>query len=79
MITINRGTAESLTCDRLRIERDARLVALDVEFMRALEAGEDTAPIAAQKQALRDVTEKPLTALAIEQLAALTLDQALAL
>jgi hypothetical protein len=79
MIVINRAKAEASTRDRLRAEREPRLAELDVRFMRALEAGEDTAPIASAKQALRDVTEKPLDGLTIEQLTALTLDGALAL
>jgi hypothetical protein len=79
MIVINRAKAEAATRDRLRAEREPRLADLDVQFMRALEAGEDTAPISAAKQALRDVTDKPLGDLSIERLAALTLDEALAL
>ena len=79
MIVINRTKAEQTVWERLRVERDARLVELDVAFMRALEAGEDTAPIAAQKQALRDVTTKSLSGLSIEKLAAIALDDALAL
>lgn len=79
MIVINRSKAEAAALDRLRAEREPRMAYLDVKFMRALEAGEDTATIAATKQSLRDVTEKPLDDLTIEQLAALTLDEALAL
>lgn len=79
MIVVNRVKAEDMTRERLRAEREPRMADLDVQFMRALEAGEDTAPIAAQKQALREVTEKDLSGLTISQLAALTLDEALAL
>lgn len=79
MIVINRTKAEQTVWERLRVERDVRLSELDVAFMRALEAGEDTSPIAAQKQALRDVTQKDLSALSIVDLAKLTLDQAPAL
>lgn len=79
MIVVNREKAEQITRDRLRQEREPRLAALDVEFMRALEASEDTGAITAQKQALREVTEKDLSSLTIAQLAALTLDDALAL
>lgn len=78
MIIINRTKAEEATRDRLRAEREPRLAALDVAFMRAIENGQDTSAISAEKQALRDVTEKDLSTLTIEQLAALTLDQALA-
>ena len=79
MIVINRAKAEQTVWDRLRVERDARLADLDVRFMRAIETGEDTAQIASDKQALRDVTTKSISGLSIEQLAALTLDEALAL
>ena len=79
MIIINRTKADAATRDRLRADREPRLAALDVQFMRAIEQGQDTAAIAAEKQALRDVTAKPLDGLTIEQLATLTLDEALAL
>lgn len=79
MIRVNREKAEAITLDRLRLEREPRLAKLDVQFMRALEAGEDASGIAVQKTALRNVTDKPLDGLSIEQLAALTLDEALAL
>lgn len=79
MIVINRTKAEESTRDRLRAEREPRITALDVQFMRALEAGQDTTEIAAEKQALRDVTGKDLSGLTIEHLASLTLDEALAL
>ncbi|MBO8406805.1 hypothetical protein IDZ74_29615 [Pseudomonas aeruginosa] len=79
MITINRSKAEETVRERLRLEREPRLTALDVAYMRALELGEETAGIVADKQALRDVTEKDLAALSLAELAALTLDQALAL
>lgn len=78
MIVINRVKAEAAARDRLRTERAPRLAALDVDFMRAVERGEDTTAIAAVKDALRDVTDKPLDGMTIEQLAVLTLDEALA-
>jgi hypothetical protein len=79
MIVINRAKAEEATRERLRAEREPRLTELDVQFMRAIEVGQDTAAIAAEKQALRDVTAKDLSGLTIEQLASLTLDKALPL
>jgi hypothetical protein len=79
MIVINRTKADAATRDRLRVDREPRMAALDVQFMRAIEQGQDTTAIAAEKQALRDVTSKPLDGLTIEQLATLTLDDALAL
>ena len=43
----------------LRRERETLLKDLDIEFMLALERGDDTSAIVAKKQALRDVTEDP--------------------
>ena len=43
--------------DNLRAERKPRLDALDVEYMKALEAGTGADAIAAQKATLRDITD----------------------
>lgn len=43
--------------DHMRAARAPKLAALDVEVMRAIEAGDDTKAIADKKQALRDVTK----------------------
>jgi hypothetical protein len=61
-IRINIDKAKAITLDRLRSERAPKLAALDVAFMRAVERGDllEQASIAAQKQALRDVTKQPL-------------------
>lgn len=79
MIWVNREKAEVATLTRLRLEREPRLAELDVQFMRALEAGEDTSAIVVQKQAVRDVTLCDLSGLSLGQLSALTLDAALQL
>lgn len=79
MIRINRDKAMAAVIERLRTEREPRLAALDVEYMRALESGQGAADIMARKGALRDVTEKDFSALSIDQLATLTLDQALSI
>ena len=47
-----------ITKVRLRAERAPKLAALDIEFMRALEQGQPTEEIVAQKQALRDITNQ---------------------
>lgn len=47
---------QSLTKVRLRTEREPKLRDLDMAYMRALEAGQPTADIVAQKQVLRDIT-----------------------
>lgn len=79
MIAINRAKAEQLVWCRIRTDRDLALIELDVKFIRAQEEGADTSQIISDKQALRDVTQKDLSALSIEDLAKLTLEQALAL
>lgn len=56
MIKVNLDKAKEIQKDRIREVRKPLLEKLDVDFVRALELGGDTASIAAQKQALRDVT-----------------------
>ena len=56
-ITINLDKAKDITKDRLRAERAPLLQSLDVQFQRALETGENTAEIVAEKQRLRDITQ----------------------
>jgi hypothetical protein len=77
VIRINRAKAEAITRERLRAERAALWDDLDLQALRAIESGQDPAHIAAQKQALRDVTSKPLDGLTLDQLASLTLADAL--
>ena len=45
--------------DRLRFARKALMATLDVQFMRALEAGQDTKAIVTEKARLRDITADP--------------------
>lgn len=61
-IRINIDKAKAIKLDQLRAERAPKLAALDVAFVRALEQGDTDAQarIAAEKQALRDVTKQPL-------------------
>ena len=55
-VEIDMDAAKAIHKDNLRAERAPRLADLDVAYMKALEAGSGAADIAAQKQALRDVT-----------------------
>ena len=57
MTTINIDKAKELTKNRLRREREPLLAAQDVLYMRALEAGQDTTAIVAEKQRLRNITQ----------------------
>jgi hypothetical protein len=61
-IRINIDKAKAIKLDALRAERAPKLAALDVAFVRALEQGDTAAQarIAAEKQALRDVTKVTL-------------------
>lgn len=72
MITINIPKAQAITKDRLRAERAPLLQSLDTQFMRALEAGQDTAEIAAEKQRLRDITQLVDNVVTPEELKALS-------
>jgi len=56
-IEVDMGAARDIQKDKLRAERKPRLDALDVDFMQALETGASTTQIAADKQALRDITD----------------------
>lgn len=58
MITINLTKAKDIKKEKLRIERQPLLEAQDIAFQRALESGEDTSSIVAEKQRLRDVTKQ---------------------
>ena len=64
MITVNMDKAREIKKDMIRAERKPKLEELDVQFMRAVEAGDTDAQatIAAQKQALRDATDDPAIA-----------------
>jgi len=61
-IIINIDKAKGIKRDQFRIARKPLLEALDLAFMRAVERGDllAQASIAAQKQALRDVTKVAL-------------------
>jgi hypothetical protein len=61
-IRINIDKAKAIKLDSFRAERAPKLAALDLAFMRAVEQGDTAAQsrIAAEKQALRDVTKQPL-------------------
>lgn len=71
VVTVNMGKAKALTKDRLRAERAPLLAAQDVAYMRALEAGQDTSAIVAEKQRLRDVTNLADSASSLDDLRAL--------
>ena len=59
MIIINPDKAKAIWRDKWREARKPLLASLDIEFMKAVESADTAkqAEIAAQKQALRDVTQ----------------------
>jgi hypothetical protein len=74
MIKINLLKAKEITKDRLRAERKPLLEAQDVAFQRALETGEDTAEIVAEKQRLRDITKLVDSAKTVEDLKSISVE-----
>ena len=56
-VEVDMAAARNIHKDNLRAERKPRLEALDVDYMKALEAGSGAADIATQKQTLRDITD----------------------
>ena len=56
-VEVDMTAAREIQKDKLRQERTPLLAALDVDYMKALEQAGDVAGIAAQKQALRDITD----------------------
>ena len=74
MITVNINKAKDITKDRLRAERKPLLEAQDVAFQRALESGEDTAAIVAEKQRLRDITNQVDSMTTVEELKTATVE-----
>ena len=53
-ITIDITKAKNIWKEKIRKAREPKLAALDVEFMKAQEAGSDTSTIVAKKKELRD-------------------------
>ena len=58
MITVNLTKAKEVSKTTLRVKRRHLLEEQDVLFIRAQEAGDDTTAIVAEKQRLRDITDK---------------------
>ena len=57
VVEVDMPKAQEIFKDDLRRERQPLLEALDVEYMKAMERGEDTTAIVTQKVALRDITD----------------------
>lgn len=74
MITVNIDKAKGITKDRLRAERKPLLEAQDVAFQRALESGDDTTAIVAEKQRLRDITNQVDSMTTVDELKAASVE-----
>ena len=72
-IKIDIAKAKDITKDRLRVEREPKLQALDIAFQRALESNTDTTDIINKKQQLRDATNQVDTMTTVEELKSATL------
>jgi hypothetical protein len=57
VVSVNLDKAKLLKKQQLRMKRVPLLLQLDVDFQRALERGDSTTEIVAEKQRLRDITD----------------------
>ena len=70
MITIDITKAKEVWKDKIRIKRAKALKKLDLDFMKAQEAGTDTTSIVADKNTLRDLPEQVNTASTVDEIKA---------
>ena len=71
VVSVNIAKAKEITKTRLRREREPLLAAQDVAFQRALEDGQPTTAIVAEKQRLRDLPTLTDACTTLDQLRAL--------
>ena len=74
-IQVNITKAKDITKDKLRAKRKPLLEALDVEFIKAQEAGTDTSAIVVEKQRLRDITNQVDNLNTVEELKAVSCEE----
>jgi len=70
MITIDISKAKDIWKDKIRVARKPALAKLDIDYMRAQEAGSDTTSIVADKQTLRDLPSQVDTATTTDEIKA---------
>ena len=75
-VEIDMAAARNIHKDNLRAERAPRLEALDVDYMKALEAGSGADAIATKKETLRNITDDARVANAADADALKALDLA---
>jgi len=68
MITIDITKAKEVWKDKIRFKRAKALKKLDLDFMKAQEAGTDTTSIVADKNTLRDLPEQVDTATTVDEI-----------
>ena len=69
-ITIDITKAKEVWKDKIRFKRAKALKKLDLDFMKAQEAGTDTTSIVADKQTLRDLPQQVDTATTVDEIKA---------
>lgn len=67
-VIIDFEKAKQITKNRLRLQRKPLLDALDIEFIRAIEKGQNTAKIQEEKQRLRDLPDLVEQAKSLQEL-----------
>ena len=70
MITIDITKAKEVWKNKIRFKRGGALKKLDLDFMKAQEAGTDTTSIVADKNTLRDLPEQVNTATTVDEIKA---------
>ena len=70
MITIDISKAKDIWKEKIRTARKPALEKLDIDFMKAQEAGTDTTSIVADKNTLRDLPEQVDTATTVDEIKA---------
>jgi hypothetical protein len=70
MITIDILKAKEVWKNKIRIAREPALEKLDIDFMKAQEAGTDTTSIVADKNTLRDLPDQVDTATTTDEIKA---------
>jgi hypothetical protein len=70
MITIDITKAKEVWKNKIRIARKPALEKLDIDFMKAQEAGTDTTSIVADKNTLRNLPEQVDTATTTDEIKA---------
>jgi len=67
-ITIDIPKAKEIWKNKIRVKRTNALAKLDIDYMRAQEAGSDTTSIVADKQTLRDLPSQVDTATTTDEI-----------